>query len=246
MTKRNSYDEYREHSPRRGRAPDDRQAHRRQLRDAIVSLELKPGDAISESEIAARFGVSRQPVREAFIQLVRAGPAAHPAAAVDRSGADLDPRRAQRPLRPRGAGGRGRAQGGGRMRAACRPTRSRTCSRADGRVGRQRLPRVPRQGRRLPPADRETVGQRVRLEADRRAEGADGPGALPVAQAGHAGDDPRASRHRRGDPVRQSRPRRGADAQAPAQDRHADPSDPRPEQGVFRGGVREEAVGRGQ
>jgi len=43
------------------------------LRDAIVSLELKPGDAISESEIASRFGVSRQPVREAFIQLAEQG-----------------------------------------------------------------------------------------------------------------------------------------------------------------------------
>jgi DNA-binding GntR family transcriptional regulator len=43
------------------------------LRDAIVSLDLKPGDAISESEIAARFGVSRQPVREAFIQLSEQG-----------------------------------------------------------------------------------------------------------------------------------------------------------------------------
>jgi DNA-binding GntR family transcriptional regulator len=43
------------------------------LRDAIVCLDLKPGDTISESDIAARFGVSRQPVREAFIQLAEAG-----------------------------------------------------------------------------------------------------------------------------------------------------------------------------
>jgi DNA-binding GntR family transcriptional regulator len=43
------------------------------LRDAIVTLDLKPGDAISESDIAARFGVSRQPVREAFIQLSEQG-----------------------------------------------------------------------------------------------------------------------------------------------------------------------------
>jgi DNA-binding GntR family transcriptional regulator len=43
------------------------------LRDAIVTLELKPGDTISESEIGARFGVSRQPVREAFIQLAEQG-----------------------------------------------------------------------------------------------------------------------------------------------------------------------------
>lgn len=43
------------------------------LRDAIVWLELKPGDTISETDIAARFGVSRQPVREAFIQLADQG-----------------------------------------------------------------------------------------------------------------------------------------------------------------------------
>ncbi len=43
------------------------------LRDAIVCLDLKPGDTISESEIGTRFGVSRQPVREAFIQLSEAG-----------------------------------------------------------------------------------------------------------------------------------------------------------------------------
>jgi len=43
------------------------------LRDAIVTLEIKPGDTVSESDIAARFGVSRQPVREAFIQLSEQG-----------------------------------------------------------------------------------------------------------------------------------------------------------------------------
>lgn len=43
------------------------------LKDAIVWLDLKPGDGISESEIASRFGVSRQPVREAFIQLADQG-----------------------------------------------------------------------------------------------------------------------------------------------------------------------------
>jgi DNA-binding GntR family transcriptional regulator len=43
------------------------------LRDAIVRLELKPGDTISEAEIADRYGVSRQPVREAFIRLAQQG-----------------------------------------------------------------------------------------------------------------------------------------------------------------------------
>jgi DNA-binding GntR family transcriptional regulator len=39
------------------------------LHDQILSLELKPGDRISEAEIAASFGVSRQPVRDAFSKL---------------------------------------------------------------------------------------------------------------------------------------------------------------------------------
>jgi DNA-binding GntR family transcriptional regulator len=43
------------------------------LRQGIVELQLRPGEALSEAEIAARFGVSRQPVREAFIKLSEAG-----------------------------------------------------------------------------------------------------------------------------------------------------------------------------
>ena len=39
------------------------------LRDEIASLRLLPGDKISEAEIAAKFGVSRQPVRDAFSRL---------------------------------------------------------------------------------------------------------------------------------------------------------------------------------
>ncbi|MEM8789669.1 MAG: GntR family transcriptional regulator [Pseudomonadota bacterium] len=39
------------------------------LHRQISTLELKPGDRISEAEIAARFGVSRQPVRDAFSRL---------------------------------------------------------------------------------------------------------------------------------------------------------------------------------
>lgn len=37
-----------------------------QLRDQIMSLEILPGTKLSEAEVAERFGVSRQPVREAF------------------------------------------------------------------------------------------------------------------------------------------------------------------------------------
>ena len=39
------------------------------LYDEIVSLRLKPGDKLSEADIAASFGVSRQPARDAFGRL---------------------------------------------------------------------------------------------------------------------------------------------------------------------------------
>jgi DNA-binding GntR family transcriptional regulator len=39
----------------------------------IASLNLRPGDNISEAEIAAQFGVSRQPVRDAFSRLENLG-----------------------------------------------------------------------------------------------------------------------------------------------------------------------------
>ncbi len=40
-----------------------------QLQADIVAMRLPPGTKVSESEIAKQYGVSRQPVREAFIQL---------------------------------------------------------------------------------------------------------------------------------------------------------------------------------
>jgi len=43
------------------------------LRQGIAELKLRPGEALSEKDIASRFGVSRQPVREAFIKLSEAG-----------------------------------------------------------------------------------------------------------------------------------------------------------------------------
>jgi GntR family transcriptional regulator, rspAB operon transcriptional repressor len=43
------------------------------LRQGIAEMVLRPGEALSEKDIAARFGVSRQPVREAFIKLSEAG-----------------------------------------------------------------------------------------------------------------------------------------------------------------------------
>lgn len=39
------------------------------LHEQIATLRLKPGDRISEADIAAKFGVSRQPVRDAFSRL---------------------------------------------------------------------------------------------------------------------------------------------------------------------------------
>lgn len=40
-----------------------------ELRQGIMTLELRPGARLSEQDIAQRYGVSRQPVREAFIAL---------------------------------------------------------------------------------------------------------------------------------------------------------------------------------
>ena len=43
------------------------------LRQAIVSMHLSPGEMLSEQDLAQRFGVSRSPVREAFIKLSQSG-----------------------------------------------------------------------------------------------------------------------------------------------------------------------------
>jgi DNA-binding GntR family transcriptional regulator len=43
------------------------------LRTRIIQLDFKPGQALSETEVARRYAVSRQPVREAFIKLAAAG-----------------------------------------------------------------------------------------------------------------------------------------------------------------------------
>src|SRR5215207_9156487 len=45
----------------------------RALRHAIVTMRVKPGEMLSEQEIATGLGISRQPVREAFIKLAEAG-----------------------------------------------------------------------------------------------------------------------------------------------------------------------------
>ena len=43
------------------------------LQQRILSLQLAPGTKISESDVAAQMGVSRQPVREAFKRLAKLG-----------------------------------------------------------------------------------------------------------------------------------------------------------------------------
>ncbi|SDG94557.1 GntR family transcriptional regulator [Alloyangia pacifica] len=45
----------------------------RALRQSIIRNQLEPGTRLSEAEIGAKFGVSRQPVREAFIKLAEEG-----------------------------------------------------------------------------------------------------------------------------------------------------------------------------
>lgn len=50
------------------------------LRDAIIRNAFPPGERLSEAEIARSYGVSRQPVREAFIKLASEDLLANPAA----------------------------------------------------------------------------------------------------------------------------------------------------------------------
>ena len=45
----------------------------RYLRKDIVTCVIHPGSLLSEKDVSARFNVSRQPVREAFIKLAEAG-----------------------------------------------------------------------------------------------------------------------------------------------------------------------------
>jgi DNA-binding GntR family transcriptional regulator len=61
-------------SPRSSATSDSAAQHIEQaLRRAIVTLELRPGERLSENEVALRFGVSRQPAREAMIALAKIG-----------------------------------------------------------------------------------------------------------------------------------------------------------------------------
>ncbi|MDQ0470547.1 GntR family transcriptional regulator [Labrys wisconsinensis] len=60
----------------RARLDRDRQAAPQlfeRLREAIISLELTPGTTLSRTEIAAQFGVSQTPVRDALMRLDEEG-----------------------------------------------------------------------------------------------------------------------------------------------------------------------------
>jgi DNA-binding GntR family transcriptional regulator len=59
-------------APNQNQEPIARQVARA-LRQAIVTMSIAPGEMLSEQDIAGRFGVSRQPVREAFIKLGEVG-----------------------------------------------------------------------------------------------------------------------------------------------------------------------------
>ena len=60
---------------RRGAAPRGAASGEvtRVLRQAIVNVDLVPGTALNESDVATQFGVSRTPVREAFRTLLAEG-----------------------------------------------------------------------------------------------------------------------------------------------------------------------------
>ena len=54
---------------RRRKGETAREYAYRMIREQIISLGLKPGEAFNDMEFAAKIGVSRTPVREAVIQL---------------------------------------------------------------------------------------------------------------------------------------------------------------------------------
>jgi DNA-binding GntR family transcriptional regulator len=60
-------------APARGRSDTVGNRVFNALRQAIVQLRLRPGNPLSEAEVARQLGVSRQPVREAFIKLAEVG-----------------------------------------------------------------------------------------------------------------------------------------------------------------------------
>src|SRR5919112_531865 len=66
----------------------------RELRNAIVTMGVRPGQGLSEPEIATRLGVSRQPVREAVeLAVVRRACTEMTASGMEALRANLDAQR---------------------------------------------------------------------------------------------------------------------------------------------------------
>ena len=85
-----------------------------ELHSQILLLELPPGTKMSEVEVARALGVSRQPVRDAFLPALEARLPVDPAAAGDAGVADIVDRRPAGPFRAQRAGS------GKTVRTACR------------------------------------------------------------------------------------------------------------------------------
>lgn len=64
-----------------------------QLRDAVIAGELAPGSRLGQEDLAARFGISRQPVLQALAQLEREGLAVRADGRGTLQVAPLDPQR---------------------------------------------------------------------------------------------------------------------------------------------------------
>jgi DNA-binding GntR family transcriptional regulator len=61
------------HPPFGAREHNARDSVYLQLKNLIITLALPPGTSLSEQEMAARFQVSRTPVRESFVRLAQEG-----------------------------------------------------------------------------------------------------------------------------------------------------------------------------
>ncbi|MFC0008657.1 GntR family transcriptional regulator [Devosia nitrariae] len=83
MTIRNSKESVKQHRPVRARTAPKRESRSirdaawrlvyESLRSSIVAMKMPPGTPIREKEIAAQFGLSRTPVREAVLRLADEG-----------------------------------------------------------------------------------------------------------------------------------------------------------------------------
>ena len=159
------------------------------LRDEILSGRLRPGQALSENEIAQRLGVSRTPVREAIIRLESEGLLVGPPAGRNDGRADRRRSGLRRPVHARSDRMPHR-----RARRAARLARRRAELRAQpegaGARRRPRRPRGVRAARRphAPEAGRDG-GPSARLARGRGREGAARPRALPVARGSRVARD---------------------------------------------------------